>query len=51
VAVVGYINGYVLQIDGVSISGLAPDLSAAAAQFRAAYKRNEIEAGLPEPEQ
>ena len=45
-----YINGHVPQIEGVPISGMAPDLDAAAAQFKASYERMRAKAGLPKPQ-
>ena len=43
-------NGHVPQVEGVPILELAPDLDAAAAQFKASYERMRAKAGLPKPQ-
>ena len=45
-----YVNGHVPQIDGVLISGAAPNLDTAAALFKQAYERMRAKAGLPKPQ-
>ena len=42
-------NGHVLHVEGVPISGLAPDLDAAAVQFKASYERMRAKAGTAAP--
>ena len=44
-----YIIGSITRVPGVPISGLAPDLDAAATAFKLAYERMRSNAGLPKP--